>query len=600
MTLPNNNSKPFSNSHFMGYVKQVSPEFVMAHIPSSNLLSLYHHNGEKHHPGIVGSYVSIEGEEFGFIGRILELNLSEKERLGLTEKNFEHEDFHPIAKIEILISFNYIDSSQVNKGLDTFPHIGAKVFSCDSSFLQRYLLKFGLDEKETNQTIFDLAVLTADQNVSVNISSQSLFGRHCAVVGTTGGGKSWTVAKLLEDVLKNKGKAILIDPTGEYQPLDDENISSYTTIGSDSYFHYTNLGISDLFYLLRPSDKVQRPKLMEAIRSLKMVKLNVDKNIKERYKDGTVIKEAEIPVENGLLLKKGANKKVHAHFYHKNIAKIESDNLNFEIKNLPKQIIEECIWDADRTNPNLFGGQSDSDISFCASLISRVNNIILTENFQNIFGFNKSIPDQGDLIQIINSFLSDDSKHLLRISLDHVGFEFQAREILANAIGRYLLKQSRTGEFKQNNSVILFIDEAHQFLNKTIQDEYSSGQSLDAFDLIAKESRKFGLFLCLATQMPRDIPAGTLSQMGTFIVHRLINKYDKEAVENACSVTNRAVMSFLPVLGKGEAILLGVDFPMPISVKIKPPIKKPNSSTPPVISNKAIVTPEVDGNKLTE
>ena len=45
---------------------------------------------------------------------------------------------------------------------------------------------------------------------------------------------------------------------------------------------------------------------------------------------------------------------------------------------------------------------------------------------------------------------------------------------------------------------------------------------LDSFDQIAKECRKHGLFLCLATQMPRDIPQGTLSQMGTFIVHRLI------------------------------------------------------------------------------
>lgn len=52
---------------------------------------------------------------------------------------------------------------------------------------------------------------------------------------------------------------------------------------------------------------------------------------------------------------------------------------------------------------------------------------------------------------------------------------------------------------------------------------------LDSFDQIAKECRKHGLFLCLATQMPRDIPQGTLSQMGTFIVHRLINPFDKDA-----------------------------------------------------------------------
>jgi DNA helicase HerA-like ATPase len=130
---------------------------------------------------------------------------------------------------------------------------------------------------------------------------------------------------------------------------------------------------------------------------------------------------------------------------------------------------------------------------------------------------------------------------------------------------------------------VVLLDEAHQFLNKTVQDEYYSVQPLDAFDLIAKECRKFGLFICLATQMPRDIPMGTLSQIGTFIVHRLINKYDKESIENACSAANRSALSFLPVLGRGEAILLGVDLPMPISIRVKPPGRRPFSKTPPVI-----------------
>ena len=127
-----------------------------------------------------------------------------------------------------------------------------------------------------------------------------------------------------------------------------------------------------------------------------------------------------------------------------------------------------------------------------------------------------------------------------------------------------------TGEYKP------FDAEAHQFLNKTLQDEYYSVQALDAFDLIAKECRKFGLFICLATQMPRGIPMGTLSQIGTFVVHRLINKYDKEPIEDACSAANRSALSFLAVLGRGEAILLGVDLPMPISIRVKPPAGSPS------------------------
>jgi len=80
--------------------------------------------------------------------------------------------------------------------------------------------------------------------------------------------------------------------------------------------------------------------------------------------------------------------------------------------------------------------------------------------------------------------------------------------------------------------------------------------------------------------MPRNIPVGTLSQMGIFITHRLINHQDKEAIGNACSIANKETLSFLPSLGSGEAIIIGVDFPMPISVKVYLPITTPKFDTP--------------------
>ena len=168
---------------------------------------------------------------------------------------------------------------------------------------------------------------------------------------------------------------------------------------------------------------------------------------------------------------------------------------------------------------------------------------------------------------------------ILRFDFSNVSFDYQVREILVNAIGKYLLRKARKGDFKKA-PVIVFIDEAHQFLNKSIADEYFVAKPLEAFEQISKEARKYGLFLCISTQMPRDIPLGTLSQMGTFIVHRLINDFDKKAVESAASAANKNILSFLPVLGQGEAILMGVDFPMPLILKIDEPSYKPDSRTP--------------------
>ncbi|EIB6117667.1 ATP-binding protein [Enterococcus faecalis] len=68
--------------------------------------------------------------------------------------------------------------------------------------------------------------------------------------------------------------------------------------------------------------------------------------------------------------------------------------------------------------------------------------------------------------------------------------------------------------------------------------------------------------------------------MGTFLVHRLINYNDKEAIRQACSSANSDILSYLPVLGEGEAILSGVDFSMPLNVKIDEPAVPPDSNTP--------------------
>lgn len=202
-----------------------------------------------------------------------------------------------------------------------------------------------------------------------------------------------------------------------------------------------------------------------------------------------------------------------------------------------------------------------------------------TSEYNKIFGFRKStIPNAKDLKDGIQEFLQSNDE-VLRLDFSRVSFDYQVREILVNAIGNYLLEEARNGKYR-STPIIVFIDEAHQFLNKSIADEYFSAKPLDAFEQISKEARKYGLFLCIATQMPRDIPLGTLSQMGTFIVHRLINEQDKKAVECAASAANRNTLSFLPILGEGEALLVGVDFPMPLTLKIDAPSNRPNSQTP--------------------
>ena len=215
---PNMSSKPFQHNYFIGYVSSVSPGYIDVHFPSSTLLKKFTFFGEKFNSGLIGNFVTIEGEDHGFIGRIIEIGVIEKERLELTEKAFKNLDFHPKGKLEILLSFDYFNL-KVAKGLDCFPNIGSKVFVCPSHFLKQFLTKFGCAYEDESHPLISLGVLTANRDTALEISQQSLFGRHCAIVGTTGGGKSWTVAKLMEGINKNGTKALILDATGEYKDI---------------------------------------------------------------------------------------------------------------------------------------------------------------------------------------------------------------------------------------------------------------------------------------------------------------------------------------------------------------------------------------------
>lgn len=581
--------QPYSESRFIGFVSMVSPLQTKVHFPSSVLLKKFF-NADKSYHAITGKYIVIEGTGVGFLGKITEISLPEKERLELTEAKFEKEIFHPTGKIEILLCFdNY--KLKAKKGLDQLPPVSAKVYLCSDEFLGSLLTNFGVKDGTKPITI-PLARLPDNENHKIEVSSQALFGRHCAVVGTTGGGKSWTIARLIEEVISHNGKAILIDATGEY-----ENLKTYTevrylkfnSLEDDSiFFNYKDLRETDLYALFRPTGQAQLPKLQEAMRSLRLIEL-LSKKISKTSNDKFIIDKVnrywhEYSLHNLTVINKISQSRNPFIKAVKENIEIFNNDCKFDINALPYQIFNECVRDFGTDNDK-FGAEDSTAKGFCQSLVSRIQVTITNDAFKAVFGFDNKSTAKNEFNQVLTDFIDSKSKkNVLILSVADVSTENKLKEILVNSIGRYLLEKALTENFKDatKKSLLLFLDEAHLFLNKKIKDEYSIEVELDAFDRIAKECRKFGLFLVISTQMPRDIPRGVLSQMGTFIVHRLINQQDREAIEFACSDANKSALSFLPILSSGEAMLTGVDFPMPMILKITEPSVKPDSNTPSV------------------
>lgn len=533
----------FQEKNFLGFINEIDPQCAGIYFPAKE-------NGEN--AVCVGGFVIIRDGGLGFLARLTQMRGCDIR----TQNDYSRKE--AFGKAELLLVFRGEDFGGADKTVFSFPSVGAKVYSCPQRRLEEFIQKSSgkkFAQTGENGHIADLSAplgrLVPD-NALCNISLNSLFGRHCAVVGTTGGGKSWTVAKLMEETLSKTGnKIILFDAAGEYGAAQAKTV----VLGKDSYFPYRKLSVNDLFILLRPGGESQKTVLLEAVRSLKIMKLSG---------------------RSGTFKKAYQQRKEYNDFYEKNISAVEDNSCDFDINCLVPQIKEECVaYFAQGWGPadaKLYDKQ--------ASLVNRTVNLINTDVFNKLFGF-RNVP-QGHLsiIDIIEDFISGGAdKRILRIDLGEVSPLFFAKEITANAIGSYLLNKARKKVFR-NSPVLLVVDEAHQFMNKKVTDEHFDSLALDAFDLIAKECRKYGLFLCLATQMPKEIPEGTLSQIGSFIVHRLINEADKKVIENAVSPAGKNLLSFLPSLGEGEALLMSVNLAMPLIIKMDRPKNPPVYDTP--------------------
>lgn len=564
---------PFDHHRFIGYTSKVTAEFTQVHFPNSKLLKKFYYDGDVLHGGIVRNFVIIEGEGYGFLAKIVSVELPEKERSFLSESAFQNTELHPTGKVEIQLTFENFGTLEAKKGLEQYPPVGAKVYVCSPELLQIFLKDFG--KTDDFDDLLEVAQLPQDSGYPINISANAIFGRHCAIVGTTGGGKSYTIAKLIEEMLRKEDiKMILLDATGEF-----DKFGSNLEVGGNCHFHYSYLQEDDFCALFRPAGQVQLPKLLEAMRSLRAVTV--------RGQDGPIHTTPESPeVRNGNLIKQKKKKAGYYKFISEN-SSVENPRTTFTMQKLPGQILGECVGE---WNEGEWDGIAQKERDNCASLVLRINSLINSESDNAIYNFQDNIKNDSLISKLDEFFSETSSEKLVRVNLMKVPKDSDTSSIMVNAIGRYLLSKAIFGDFRENPTVV-FLDEAHLFLNKKIKDEYSIETELNAFERIAKECRKYGLFLCLSTQRPRDIPQGVLSQMGTFIAHRLINQYDREAVENASPEGSKYVLSFLPSLGRGEAILMGVDFPMPINLKIKKVAKEsePNSHTPKLFSRQKTI-----------
>lgn len=553
---------------FIGVLSSVSSHAVRVNLNDAGSPSGAHFLGGRYGKGEVGEFVLIEGQINLLLGRVVEIHLPESERLSVDPAYSRVADLDAVGTIQLLGSVA-MDSLRVTAGVESYPRLGDRVYAAPHNFVADLPSLMEPEGSPASSVLLKLGSIDVALESAVSIQPEKLFGRHCAILGTTGGGKSWTAARIIEECLNYKAKIILLDATGEYRGFSGGNVSHFhlgspvksATGSQPRALPPTCFVESDFIALFEPAGKVQGPKLRAAMRSLRLAKL-----VPAAATGGIIrkIDQAKGPV-------------VAAEQQAGVAAKLDDPRQEFEVGKLNAQIEQECVY------PDAFGaargtkdttrwGGDSGEVSYCLSLMSRISAVLTSPSFGCVFNCG-----EPPLTAAIADFIGND-KRLLRICLSGISYEFKAREIVANVIGRHLLNLARGGTFR-STPVVVVVDEAHNFLGRQIGAEDTVAR-LDAFELIAKEGRKFGLNICLTTQRPRDITEGVLSQIGTLVVHRLTNDQDRMVVERACGEIDRSASSFLPNLKPGEAAIIGADFPIPLTIQIFPPEAQPKSDGP--------------------
>ena len=158
-----------------------------------------------------------------------------------------------------------------------------------------------------------------------------------------------------------------------------------------------------------------------------------------------------------------------------------------------------------------------------------------------------------------------------------------ANDVLENVtalLGRILLDFAVRSQPRAEHPLLLVLEEAHRFIPSRQEPNGLSSRSASIFERIAKEGRKFGLSLLLASQRPSELSETVVAQCGTVIAHRLSHEADQRLLRHATALSSRALLDQLPSLAQQHALVTGVSTGVPVAVRVRDVENPPKGNDP--------------------
>ena len=480
-----------------------------------------------------------------------------------------------------------IGDAQFEKGIGTYPTINDEVHLV----IEKDLFDIYGNKDEGS---IEVGKHSSSENLSVYVDIHRLVLRHCAILGSTGSGKSNTTVSLIKSILADYigSRIVLVDPHGEYaSAFPDAKIFKINDMTNPLFIPFWLMNFDELAYFLvgaKPADesKIDYRLLRELVtefkrQNSKLVAGDVDINL--------ITADSPIPFSARALWGE-MNWMVNATF--KNSTKKDEQTKD--------QAAEENAGDYE----NLVGAKFTSHLSTPSNQApyksqhteffayeKKILTRLKDSRFDFLFnpGDYKGIEGTNDLHHLLNGWIGSSKKLAI---LDLSGVPFEVLDITVGLITRFVYDSMFWGRHEnytgKNRPLLLAYEEAHTYLNKNDNSSYSK----QAVEQVFKEGRKFGLGALVISQRPSEISETILAQVGTYVSLRLTNSNDQSIVKSSAPDNLNSLIDLLPALRTGEAIIVGEAIKIPSRVRIKLNTPQPTSDDPKLVESWKAEHPE--------
>ncbi len=499
------------------------------------------------------------------IGMVQKIVRSARESRAIGDEYDDEDELLPeenvvrIALIGTHIDQRGDEENLFRRTLETVPEIDAQCFAIEGDSLTAFMQVIASVGQDGQR--LDLGSYTLDENAHAFLNGNRFFQRHAVIVGSTGSGKSWTTARIIEQVaaLPN-ANALVFDLHGEYAPLKGYNVRHFRIAGPGDIDDQTGLehGVIYLPYWLLSYEA--------------MISMLVERSDQNAPNQAMLISRTIIEAKEKFL-KEGDHTDILDNFTIDSPVPFTLDYVLNQLEYYNTQMVPGS------GNRERQGPYHDR----LSRLIARLQNKITDRRLGFLFnGGNETLEFEwlNNLCQILLAGTQGqgDKKGGVKI-IDFSEVPSDVLPLIVSLVGQLVFSLQQWTAPTNRHPIALFCDEAQLYIPDRSRGDAADDVSISIFERIAKEGRKYGVGLIVISQRPSEVSRTVLSQCNNLVSMRLTNAEDQSVVRRLLPDSLGGFSDILPILDTGEAVVVGDASLLPSRIRIAEPTARPNSGT---------------------